>query len=208
MVESGYGRAVAVVALFGVVACGSGDPETGPPSPTYGAIPNLRGTQVMVFPVQLVGDESRRAEIDGEIRFAVEEAGIDWILPAELDDIIARSPNLNVNLRDLPVSQFLAREVTRVGDPLFGALRRLNAMTDARVAVIPVWAGPVDAADAEAAAPGMGQGGWGISAALIDAARGFVLWYGSVEAGVAEAGAPPPVAQAALTLVERLAPAR
>lgn len=185
-------------ALLLAAACGgSASVEPGAP-PTYGFVPDLRGTSVMVFPVQLVAEGPRREELDRELRFAVEEAGVDWQLPEDLEQAARRSPGVDVRLRDLPVSQFLAREVRRVGDPLFGYLIRLSALTGSGVALIPV------AATAER--DPSGDVGWTLSAALLDARSGRVIWYGSVSGTPAAEGSPAGIASAAQALVARFAP--
>jgi hypothetical protein len=92
----------------------------------------------MVFPVQIrtgvPGDASP------EIVFALRARGteVDWICPDELGALLARSPAVDIGVRGLPVGIFLSAEVERIGDPLFGQLRRLGALTGSDIALIPV----------------------------------------------------------------------
>ena len=193
--------ALAVVAAVGVgVSCGGSTSLDGAAPPAYGVAPNLAGTPTMLFPVQAVSGGVGRTEVDRELQFAVSEAGADWLFPEDLAALIARSPNLDVPLEQLPVGVFLQAEVERVGDPLFGYLRRLNAVTEARVAVIPVLAAPVVDAESDTER-------WEIRTAVVDAQRGFVIWFGSTES-TAVAGGPPPIAGVAQRLVQRFIPAR
>ena len=192
-------KSCCVVAAAMCSGCGGGTSvEPGAP-PTYGFVPDLRGTTVMVFPVQLVEDAVRRTEVDRALRFAVEEAGVDWLLPEDLEDVLARSPGVEVELRNLPVANFLQREVRRVGEPLFAYLIRLNALTGAGVAVIPI-------AAAATVADSSGDAQWTITAALIDARGGRVAWYGAVDGERGPDGSPLPVASAAAALMAKFVP--
>ena len=102
-------RACCAFAAVWALGCGGGTSvEAGPP-PTYGFVPDLRGTSAMVLPVQLLGDESRREDADRELGFAVGEAGLDWLLPRDLERTLARSPGVDVQLRNLPVYGFGSR---------------------------------------------------------------------------------------------------
>ena len=191
-----------MLAALVVSGCGGGGASVEPAAPpTYGFVPDLRGTSVMVFPVQIVGNEGTRDALDRELRFAVEEADAGWLLPEDLERAAQRSPGIEVRFRDLPVTSFLQREVRRVGDPLFGYLIRLNALTGGGVAMVPV------AASSEVS-PETGDVKWTLAATLIDARSGRVIWYGSVTGEEAPAGSPQAVASAAQALVARLMPAR
>jgi len=83
----------------------------------------------MVFPVQ--------------IRTAVPGDRLDF--PDELEALLARAPAVDSAVRGLPVGIFLSAEVQRIGDPLFGQLRRLGALSGSDIALIPVavrrWSG-------------------------------------------------------------------
>jgi len=148
----------------------------------------------MVFPVQI------RSGVPGdaspEINFALRTrtAEVDWIFSDELETIIARAPAVDTAVRGLPVGIFLAAEVERIGDPLYGQLRRLGALTGSDIAFIPV--------TVRAGAEGVGGASVvEIAATIVNVRTGFVIWFGVV------AGRPGPVADfgAVASAVEVLA---
>jgi hypothetical protein len=95
---------------------------------------------------------------------------------------------------------FLRGEVRRVGDPLYGVLRRLGALTGAQVALIPVLV-RYRPAGASAAPGGTAE----VVAALLDVRSGYVLWFG-VEGGEAGPADDPGVLASAIdALARRLA---
>lgn len=134
---------------------------------------------MLVFPVQrnlgVAGDPT------AELVFALEGpgAGPAWLLPADLEALLLRSPGLDAPLRDLPVDVFLQAQVNRIGDPIYGVLRRIGALTDAEVALLPVAVRPGQGAASPAGAAPIEY-----VAALIEVRTGRVLWFG-VEAGSA-----------------------
>jgi hypothetical protein len=126
----------------------------------------------MVFPVQIragvPGDAS--PEIDFALRTRTTEAG--WIFSDELEATVVRSPSVDTAVRGLPVGVFLGAEVERIGDPLFGQLLRLGALTGSDIALIPV-----------AVRAGEGTGGVSvveIVATLLNVRTGRVMWFGVV----------------------------
>jgi hypothetical protein len=128
----------------------------------------------MVFPVQLRAGVT--ADVDPEIAFALRTASADvhWIFWDELEAIVARSPSVDTAVRGLPVSIFLSAQVQNVGDPLFGQLRRLGALTNADIALIPVAIGNT--------AQGMdGMLAVEIAATIVNIRNGQVIWFGVVE---------------------------
>lgn len=179
-----------------VPACASHEPPSADQSPA--APPDLAGRTVILLPVQ----RTRGAHVDGldaELAFWLGERGTDveWVLPAAIDAALARSPGLGIEPRSLDVSTFLAAEVRRVGDPLFGDLRRLSAILDARFALLPVAGGYVGEGDA---------GRTEIVAALIDAHGGAVLWFGVVAGEAGPASSPAVAASAAQAFARTLFP--
>ena len=187
-----------VLAAVAASACGGGATvEPGQP-PTYGFPPDLRGTSVMVFPVQMGGTQETRESMDREVAFAIREADLEWLLPEDLERAGQRSPGVEIRTTGLPVGAFLQREVKRIGEPLFGYLIRLSGLTGAPVALIPV-------ASQSEAVESSGDVEWSVATAVIDARSGRVVWYGTVAGDAAPAGSPLGVANAAQALVRRLA---
>jgi hypothetical protein len=115
--------------------------------------------------------------------------GVEWIFPPEMDALLSRSPGVSARIRDLPVRVFLQADVERIGDPLYGDLRRLSALTGAGLALI-----PVELRYSEA-------GAYRITGALVSLRSGRVNWLGVVEGDVRGAADPGALA----SVVERLA---
>ena len=177
---------LAVVAFVGG-SCGGTRPAPGPGT-TSGVAPDLRGRNVLVLPVQQ--NLGVRGDPDAEMAFGLRErgAGINWILPSEVEEVLERSPGLPSSLRGLPVGQFLAAEVRRVGDPLYGELRRLSALVDAEAVVLPVQA----SLEAEPG-PDPTVRLW---TALIEPRTGRVLWFSVLDGMAFPAGDPRGLASA------------
>ena len=157
-------------------------------------MPDLSGRTVMVLPVQRV--EGLVGDADAELAFALQSqlGEVDWILPPALRRALDASPALDVPLDALPVGVFLRAEVERIGDPLFGAMIRLGALTGAGVALLPVTVRyrPTD----ETAE---------VVAVLLDVRSGYVAWFG-VEAGdPGEASDPAVMASTLDALARRMA---
>jgi hypothetical protein len=97
------------------------------------------------------------------------------------------------------VGIFSRAEVRRIGDPLFGYLRRMSALVNSDIALVPVY---TQFRAADAAHPA----GVEIAAALISARTGQVLWFGVVEGAPGEPDDPRSLATAAEALGRRLVP--
>ncbi|HSL70825.1 MAG TPA: hypothetical protein VK864_11330 [Longimicrobiales bacterium] len=174
-------RASLVVVLL-TASCGG---SNAPPSveQTRTRPPNLTGVPVLFLPVQRAPVPSTTPtttaprfngvdKLDAELAFWLAELapGVKWILPPAIDRMLARTPSLGITPRALEVTVFSRAQVKRIGDPLYGDLRRLAAILDARLALVPVAAEfkPVDAT----------QGRIEIALALIDVSFGDVVWFG------------------------------
>lgn len=154
--------------------------------------PDLSGQAVMLLPVQanvpLVGvpaaadtavpptplTDVARAALEAELAYWLPASvpRARWSLPADIVRAAERSPMLAVFPRALPVQPFLRARLEAIGDPLYGDLRKVGTLTDARVALLPVGAVFIPE-----------QGGGGrvhMAVALIDTLGGAVLWYGVV----------------------------
>ena len=169
-------RALVFTTLVLLAACAGGRT----PEPLSGPLPapGLSGRKVVVFPVQNV---SVPGDADRELTFALDRRrGTDqWVLPGELRRSLARSPQLEVALDALPVGLFLQAEVRRVGDPLYGMIRRAASLSGAELALLPVGVafrpGPADGS------PGRLE----LLAAVVSVTSGQVVWLDRVE-GAAE----------------------
>ena len=195
MTSKGVLAAHACAAIFVVLlvsACGGSTP---PPAAgtSVGSPPDLRGTRVLVLPTQQILGVS--GDPDAELAFGLRDRtrAVTWVLADELDEVLARSPGINASPRGLPVAHFLQAEVRRIGDPLYGELRRIAALVDADAVLLPVLA---------ALTTGVGEDprvNW--SVALIEVTTGRVHWFGIVEGGAYPAGDPRGLASS----VDRLA---
>ena len=186
----------ALFAIFLVLGCG-GTAEAPTAGSFEGFIPDLRGERVMVFPVQIragvPGDVS--SEIDFALRTRSSE--VEWIFSDELESVLARAPGVDSSVTGLPVGFFLRASVRRIGDPLFGQLLRLGALTNSDIALIPV--------TVRTGAEGVGGTSVvEIVATILNVRTGRVIWFGVVSGApgsVADFGS---VASAVEALAETL----
>ena len=187
-------RSAGILPVVLALAC-SRTAEAPVPGTSQGTPPDLRGRRVMVLPVQIVAGV--QGDPDAELAFSLSARapGVSWIMPAEIDRALARSPTIDARTRGLPVSSFLAAEVQRVGDPLFGQLLRMSALVDAEVAFIPV--------SMAGSGPGVSEP-TRLSATLIHIRTGRVLWFGVVEGEAAPADDPRALASVADALARTL----
>lgn len=172
--ERGGGRVVALALVVGAAACGARTAPPPEPGTSRGIPPDLRGSTVMVLPVQQVLGVP--GDVDAELLFGLRTRAEDvtWVAAEELDRALERSPSLQARTRGLPVGQFLAAEVLRIGDPLFGELYRLSVLVGAQAAVLPIRAELVrDPGDAD---PRLR-----LTAALIETRSGIVGWFAILE---------------------------
>jgi hypothetical protein len=135
---------------------------------------------------------------DAELAFALQSRAeaVSWVFPSDVREILDRSPGVRVEMQNLPVTMFLEAEVDRIGDPLFGDLRRASALVGADIALIPV-----------EVRYGVDET-YIISTAILSVRTGRVFWYGVVQGGVGEAENPQTLASAADTLARVVARGR
>jgi hypothetical protein len=161
-----------------------------------GFAPDLRGRRVLVLPVQqnvgVVGD------VDAELAFGLQGrgGGVEWVLPAEVEAVLARSPGVQARTRGLPVGTFTVAEVQRVGDPLYGELRRMASLVSADVVVLPVQA-------AVATVPGE-EPRVRLWTALIEVRTGNVMWFSVLDGESFPSGDPRGLASAVDELARTL----
>ena len=160
--------------LAAVMAFGCGGTASAPSAGDFeGFIPDLRGRRVMVFPVQLQTGVLGDAGPGDHFRASDQEPGSRLDFPDELEAVVTRSPSVDTAVRGLPVGVFLSAEVDRIGDPLFGQLLRLGALTNSDIALIPVAIG----------SGAQGVGGTSvveIAATIVNVRTGQVIWFGVV----------------------------
>lgn len=150
----------------------------------------------MVLPVQ--NNLGVRGDPDAELAFGLHERGVavEWILPDQVEEVLQRSPGIRASLTGLPVGQFLQAEVLRVGDPLYGELRRLGALVDAEVVLLPVQMALAADAGSEPTVR--------VWTALIDIRTGRVLWFSILDGGAFPAGDPRGLASAVETMTRTM----
>lgn len=159
----------------------------------------LGGQKVVLLPVQVVTGfpPEAHARLEAELLFALGErdARVTWVAPEALERALRRSPGFAGSPRALPSDPLLHHGERRVVGALAGELRRYSALTGARLLLLPRSAAWV---------PAEGGGEVRLSAALLDARTGDVLWWGEA-AGERRAEADAlAVASAAAALAERV----
>lgn len=184
------------------LACsgGGGDPL---PVAGFGV---LSGQTVLVLPVQYArrvpggwvggaGDARTAArQADAEIAFALGELGgrATWVTPDEQMDALRRRPTIEVNpyLLSADALDGQALKDRRFRDPLYGEIRLLAALFDARYAV---W--PLEVFYREDPDTAVG-GGLAVRTFLLDTRKGEILWH-----GVVDGDEQPPASAGALAMV-------
>lgn len=135
---------------------------------------------------------------DAELAFGLQDRGrdVEWILPAEVEAVLARSPGVSASTRGLPVGSFSMAEVNRVGDPLYGELRRMAVLVNAEAILLPVRAyTEVE----EGQSPRILM-----MATLIEPRSGRVLWFSIAEGDAFSPGDPRGLASAVDELARTL----
>jgi hypothetical protein len=188
---------IAALAVLSAAVAGCAGRQTAPPGAGYerGGVPELRGARVLLLPLQL--RTGGHPDFDRELEFALRQGpgGADWVAPAAIREMLERSPGTRVAIDQLPVRAFLAGELLRVGDPLFGELYRLGALAGASWALLPVEAKARTEGSEEAIE---------LSAALVDVRTGQVVWFGIVAGSPGAPGALATSASAAEALARRV----
>lgn len=188
-------RALAVVLVLAAGGCHKKTAPPPEPGKPMGRPPDLRGTRVMVLPVQSAMGFA--GDADAELAFGLQARGesVSWIFPPQLQEALDRSPGLDTRIRGLAVGAFDVAEVERVGDPLYGDLLRLSALVNSEVALLPVRAWVY---------PGVEGPRVRLSAALIQIRTGRVYWFAVEEGQVRDPADPGALASAVETLARSL----
>lgn len=195
-------RRLIAAALVSLLACGGRSAPPPSADAPQARPPDFSGVRVMVLPAQPApgtGPGEPVPGLDQEIAFWLAESvpRVEWVTPPEIQRALDRSPSLPVRLNALAVSSFHVAEVRNIGDPLFGDLRALNALVDARYALIPVAAAWVPGEDGR-------SGRVEMNVAIIDTMGGRVLWYGAAAGDPAPPGSPEAAASAGRALARLL----
>jgi len=191
------GTRAGVLPIFLGLLLGACASQSAPPAPgdVRGGMPDLRGHRVLVLPVQIRAGSPSGVTIDEEIAYALSTRGerVSWVFPDEVEATLRRSPGVQANLYNLPVGIFLQAEVNRIGDPLYGDIRRLTTLAGADIALLPI-------------ALEYGQGEYDLTAALLNPVTGRVLWFAVVQGGEGPAGAPATLASVSDALARAVLP--
>ncbi len=155
----------------------------------------------MLLPVQGVRGVGRSVDPEAEVVFALTDRSdeVDWVTPDALRATAQRTPGMDFGLERLAVDVFLAREVKRIGDPLYGHLRRLGALEDSDLALIPIVVRFRPATEQR-------SGAIEIAATLVQPRSGRVLWFGIVQGEASGPEDPAALARAAQNLARTLLP--
>jgi hypothetical protein len=198
--------------LAATVACGGGGAEP-MPTPGFGV---LSGQTVLVLPVQYVQrvpggwvggaanaqDAARSADM--EITFALHELGgrATWVTPEQQMEELSRRPSVEVfpYLLSADEARQQGGSLRHIRDPLYGEIRMLAALFDARYAVWPMEF--FYEQDREG-----GGGHLAIRTFVVDARAGTVVWYGLVRGdGTQPPASPGALAAAAQTFAVQVSP--
>lgn len=166
------------VLILGLAGCGGNSAPPPQPGDNRGVPPDLRGRRVIVLPVQRVVGVAGNP--DAELVFALGDVGreVEWIFEEELQEALTRAPAIQASTRGLPVARFMMAEVERVGDPLYGELRRMAALVDADAVLLPVQVSFEANEAVEGSAPRVR-----FTVSLIEPRTGRVVWFGIEEGG-------------------------
>jgi hypothetical protein len=155
---------------------------------------------VMLLPAQS-GMGEPVAGLDAELAFFLAEQAprVQWVSSDVVKRRAANSRSINVHPEALSVSQFASAQIRRIGDPLWGDLRLLGEVVNARYAVLPFAAGYTKVAATQNVRVEIG-------AALIDTGNGNVLWIGYAAGDAGPQDSPSLAASAARALARKFAP--
>ena len=208
------GLFVAIVAIGlagGTAGCSAARQKAPAPNPDApGAVPpDLSSLSVMILPAQAPPPGSRvRAGLrepvpglDAEIGFFLSEQAprVHWVGSEAVIKAAANARSLGIDPQALSVSAFSTSLLRRIGDPLWGHMRLLGELTNARYALLPFAAGFVPDSTGV-------SGRIEIGAALIDTGNGNVLWTGYAAGDRGTQDSPNVIASAARALARKVAP--
>lgn len=189
-----------VFLVFALAACGAPRPAPtpAPPPPVSStAAMDFGGQRVLILPVQSAEAVGTRDEATSELVFALRERDerTQWVTPDQLRRALRGTPGYAADPGTLPDDAFLHHGERTIVDPLGSVVRRYSALTDARVVLIPRAARWIE---------GAAGGRVRMSAAVVDARNGRVLWFGDAEGEPRPAFGREALASAAAALAERM----
>jgi hypothetical protein len=133
-------RSVRPAALLLLLAAACGRRATPPAAPTGDPPIAFTSQRAVLLPVQAAGDlyPIRPDALDAELLFAVRERApaVSWTGAPELRRQLARAPGVAASPDRLSAFTLRGRE-RRLAEPLAGELRRLAALSGARLVVLP-----------------------------------------------------------------------
>jgi hypothetical protein len=160
---------------------------------------DLGGQRVLILPVQAsAGLQFTREAVTDDFVAALRarDTRTQWIDPARLRRSLASSPNFAPDPAALPNDRYEVHGQRRIQGGLWDAVRRYMALTEARLVVVPRSAVLVSPDSAPAFVR--------MSAAVVDARTGFVVWHGEADGVPAPAGDRALVTSAAQAMAARM----
>lgn len=190
----------ALCVVLTAASCGGKKPPPGGVAPAVSVAPmDLGGQRVLILPVQAsTGLSFNREIITEEIVAAIRarDTRTQWIDPARLRRALAGSPTFAPDPAALPNDRYEAYGDRRIQGGLADAVRRYMALTEARLVVIP--------RSAVLMTPDSGGAFVRLSAAVVDARTGLVVWWGEADGRPAAPGDRALLTSAATALAARL----
>ena len=169
-------RLIVLAAVLALPACGGKKPApAGPPPPTAVAPMDLGGQQVVILPVQQsTGVGFNREQITAEVVAALQarDSATQWITPERLRRLLRQSPGYAPDPAALPNDPYLSHGERRVAGPLADPIRRYAALTRARLVLVPRSAAAISDSVGTRVR---------LTAAVVDARTGLVVWWGEAD---------------------------
>ncbi|HEU4556378.1 MAG TPA: hypothetical protein VFS20_00970 [Longimicrobium sp.] len=204
-------HALVVAAALLVTACASqpvpaqSSAPVPAPRPAQAVAPmDLSGQKVLVLPVQAAGGiPQNRDEVTREILFALGERDTrtQWIDPDRLRSALRRTPGYAQDPDALPAESFRHHNERYMQGAMGSLVRRYSALMDVRLVLIPRGAQWLpESTD--------GGGKVRISAVMVDARSGNVIWYGDADGETRPTADGAALATAAAALAARMVVSR
>ncbi|HEU0016089.1 MAG TPA: hypothetical protein VFQ45_20595 [Longimicrobium sp.] len=191
---------LALACVLAAAGCGGRRPP-GQPAPATSVAPmDLGGQRVLLLPVQAsAGLGINREEITRVLVEAIttRDTRTQWITPERLRRSLSQSPTFAPDPAALPNDPYISHGERRVTGPLMDVIRRYMALTEARLVFIPRSAVYLPG---DSVSPGKVR----LSAAVVDARTGSLVWWGEADGQPGAPDAPESIATAARAMAVRL----